>query len=586
MDKRMIFVVFALSLLSSGFGDNFFPIGAYHVDTTRMCQVDSAGFNTVQGLVKTGFEQVYVDSAAAHSLKAIVEHYSQSTQRNLWTYTHIQHVVYESDTDHGLLPFVHATGQSVYDPDATGGSTAWWCAEEAHDSGVMQYAGWSVFENQPGLYQYEDDLQYTASFRLKMANPNSSDIFPLCSLYVDKRHGWPPNVDTFIHLADTIVRFNSFVQPHSYDYFELKFNRDKADTGFHYQYGAYWYGRDTIWLDHVRLKDQRWDSLTFHRAYDQDLEAVVGSYVNNQALFRWYLADEPWWNVFGSNRYVTNFLRDFGAQAGAAPVCAMDRLGAYVDSVNPEHVWVNMYPLMGGGYEGGRTPEDTGRAFQAQLDNALCAKLGVARGVAKSAGIPLWFTPQAFGDSIPGETLPGYKWEKTWREPTPRELSCMVWLGLAYGAKGIIYYHYPVSWERDHWVLGLVNRDGSPRGPKWAVVCSLNADLSRVASVLLGVSSDTVFRSDDIPESSWINAVSDPLVQIGLFHDAEGGQYSIMVNRHCGVHDTLLVTVGTTSVEKQHSLKDMLTGEEYTTKVGTFRPIQLLPGGGRLFKLR
>lgn len=161
---------------------------------------------------------------------------------------------------------------------------------------------------------------------------------------------------------------------------------------------------------------------------------------------------------------------------------------------------------------------------------------------------PLWIIPQIFGK-------PG-----TWKIPTPEECRAQVWLALAHGAKGFIYFIYQ-STPDGEFLQGMVDMDLKPMDGRFAEIAQLNADIKKLSRVLLGL------KAADYP----IPAKSDSVLA-RAFVDGSGARYAILASK-----DTKRRSVVRWEGEPA---TDMLTG------ASAGRLITLEPGAGRLLKLR
>ncbi|MEW6027673.1 MAG: NHL repeat-containing protein, partial [Planctomycetota bacterium] len=137
--------------------------------------------------------------------------------------------------------------------------------------------------------------------------------------------------------------------------------------------------------------------------------------------------------------------------------------------------------------------------------------------------------------------------------------------------------------------MGLADHTGAHREPQWSAVKNLNAQIKALSSDLANLAWENTFRSV-APAGSFITAVSDSFVQVGLFHskDNTNDKYFYLVNRHCLPTDTLTVTVNISNAEP-FFITDMLTGQPATGQLvaGTGVPFsyKLQPGEGRLFRI-
>ena len=403
------------------------------------------------------------------------------------------------------------------------------------------------------------------------------------------------------------MRLRDFTTANVYQDFILEFKKKPVspETSY-YEYRIYWYNNTNLWADYVEVKDCYIDSLTAGK-YDGRLDSIVHHYNTFPALFRYYLIDEPYYGQFAASGYIMKFLRRSPYNNEKPGVQAIGAGGKtfyqnYADSIKPNELLFDYYPFFGARYSYGRTPEDSGLLFQERLDS-LCTQLSDIRSVARQETLDFWYIPQAFGkyDSATAITPDSGGNEGDWRLPTPRELRCGVWLGLAYGAKGIMYFRYKTRPTNEsgftEWMRALWRYDNSPREPLYSEAKNINVVLKEIGPLLLTLTSDTVFKaSDGIPQGCFIKNLKiwnmqDTLIQIGTFHktDNPDDKYFIIVNRHCLPSESLEVVV-----ELEDTLrylydcynKAIITYERMIGGPITYGyRVKLQPGQGRLFRM-
>ena len=95
------------------------------------------------------------------------------------------------------------------------------------------------------------------------------------------------------------------------------------------------------------------------------------------------------------------------------------------------------------------------------------------RGARNAGDRPLWVILQAFGKP------------NAWKIPTPEEIRAQVWLALAHGAKGIVYFIYQsTTGYQGEWLQGLVDMDLKPMDSRLDEVGRINADIKKLAPTL------------------------------------------------------------------------------------------------------
>lgn len=523
---------------------------------------------------------------------------------------------YESDVE---LHRADDVGDTVDDSKAAGGR-AW---------GVGKAEGW--FQQEAvHTWDWGGIMPYTAIFRLRADTAGCQPATPVCSLAVVLVSQKESTV------ACTLLTAGSFQPGDTYQEFSLKYLKRSTDT-MAYRFRIYSCGNaDSIVSDWVQVFDMYADGLQNGHPTPplvSEVQIIANSFSDHPALYRYMLKDEPDPDQFASCKAVNLVLQ--GVNPDKPGITWVNwwpgyrpRYEDYVAQVAPPALWADIYPLMGRTFPNqdttagpGRTPVDSGPVFQIALDTLFCRALDSARLVAMRHGIPLWVDLQAFGEYLFGspnqydtiwDTLsepqtPAPSYEGIWREPSPRELQCMFWLALAYGARGLSYMQlttacstWPYSgppFLKRFFSEGLMGWDGNDIGghpgghrPVFGTVQRLDSVLTRIGATLLALHSDTVGKSSSVP-LGFVTGCSDGLLQFGTFHDATrtSDKYFIVVNRHCLPTDTVSPTItieGLQAVKLCDEVKgETLYGTPNQALTGMEFSVRLTPGGGRLFKL-
>jgi hypothetical protein len=587
-----IFVPIAL-LLTSAWA-HFFPIGGYRCE--RLDQADSCNMNMVLfyggvfGATRFDSVETLLNQADDLGMKVILTRAQRPGTSDINTMSHGQRFVYECESD-----FDHRLGQQSSDFDAENDLT--WVVRSTK-------AGWF----QHGLFNsaqrqlYKDSTTYYALFRLKIDNAEVQS--PICTLLVRETEN-----GGVIQYASRGLVMQNFPEIGVYDTFALKFRLTKSTGRLDY---AIWYtGTNTrIYCDRVEVMDTIAYALRMG-LFDDDIKTITTYYNEKQTIYRYYMWDEPQPSQFWASSEVNRLLKQYDEyRGGIQAVCRKDLLHAYLDIVNTDELFVDFYPLNGGNcaYSFHYVPVDSGTEFQGRIDD-MCDFLGDARNaVSLHPTKKLWFIPQTFGQGLSSRDSTWAPWWNNawlhdsattgwWREPSPRELTCMVWLALAYGAKGICYYIYHSNhhyfsmpkWGQYVWDIGLTNSSGDIKRPIWTTVRSINSELKKIGPLLAGLKSDTVFKSDRVPQDCFIKTVEADLLQIGTFHDASY-DYFIIVNRNCLPEESLEAVVSIDRDNLQY-LRDCYNQEMIlpeatmgSSAISYFK-IKLAPGQGKLFCL-
>jgi hypothetical protein len=132
------------------------------------------------------------------------------------------------------------------------------------------------------------------------------------------------------------------------------------------------------------------------------------------------------------------------------------------------------------------------------------------RGMRNQGDRPLWVILQAFG-----------KPNNAWKIPTAEEIRAQVWLALAHGAKGIIYFIYQsTTGFQGEWLQGLVDMDLKPMDGRLAEVGRVNEQVTKLAPLLLKLR-PAEFTLPTVPEQVLGNGFVDP----------KGVKYIILANK-------------------------------------------------------
>ena len=570
---------------------DYFPIGVF--GCKNLAQAESCYFNMAHFWWD---DQDSVNSRLTHAerlgMKIILARAKTPEVPDVTGISGGQRAVYQAESQ----SFAHNLGEKIHDPAASN-DTAW--AACSRRSAWLQHNLWT---DEQYLFQPINFIYY-AYFNLK--TNNNLKAIPVCSLLVRREVEEKTIVE-----ASRLLTGRDFSHAGEYETFIVTFDLDPGQ-GDKIDYAIKYLGTgDSLYCDRVDIMDVVAHKLR-NGAFDNNIRSIVEYYGKYPALYRYYLWDEPTRDQLWASGKVHDLLttNQKTPAGGLQALYLMDVMHMYLDSVKTQELLVDFYPLYGSTNYYGRTPVDSGSLFQKRLTN-MCDFLSAARYQVKShPGTKLWFMPQTFGHAI---TNTAYRWDKIWgstlnhedegwwREPTPRELRCMIWLALAHGAKGVVYYryhslkeHFDLSeydgYRDDHWIVGLTDPSSGFKRSAWYTVRELNKELTNIGSTLASLFSDTIFSSNIVPPANcFIKEVSDTLVQIGTFHD-KTHDYFIVVNRKCLPRDRINVIMRINADEPIH-LYDCYTKEAipyrsmYAKKLYDFA-VNLEPGQGRLFRI-
>lgn len=594
MLKKIIIITITIILYATA--EDLFVIGAYGIERVQHIHParDQLKLNTI--IYGWPSNQVQADSILAlaeeEAISVILAHApgaQADISRRLSWYSNLWSKSWKSASDH----FSHKVGLKANDSYADG-AYVWRCRHNQDAAGLVQYGPSGRQARLPSQYFYMDTVEFNVRYRLRIDTAALNSTLKVCSLSV-----YCPQEDSIY--ADTVLCVKDFLAHNEYGFFDLHFFRTKPFiTKNEYEYRVWWYNNTNLWLDFVEIKNPYFDSLVGGK-YDSKLDDIVDHYKNAPALYRYYLTDEPYRGHFLANRYLMTYLRSRNKPGiQALGTSTSEFYEDYLSIVEPNELMFDYYPLRGAGdRKRGRTPEENGNKFQAMLDS-LCVHLSEMRAVASEHNTRWLFIPQAFGkyDTLTAIDPDHGGAEGEWRLPTSREMRCIIWLSIAYGAKGIIYFRFRTRLTEEsgfpEWMRGLWRNDNKPREPLFTEARNINEDLWQLGPILMKLTSDQVFNATSIPQESFIKTIdTSHKVQIGTFHDAQNNDFFVAVNRNCRPHDSTHVKIGIANRGARILyLLDCLTNEATHPARTNLHPtntteitVDLQPGQGKLLKI-
>lgn len=229
---------------------------------------------------------------------------------------------------------------------------------------------------------------------------------------------------------------------------------------------------------------QRVDFPAVGRAVSESL-ARVG---RNDALSRFYVWDEPVPKQFADVDLACKAVKAAGGvpfvnllptyAEGAPFMDGLDYeqyLERFIAEVKPTEISYDHYCLM----------EDDERYGASRLSH-YWKNLEIVHKMAKKHGLPFWQVVLSEG------LLP-------YREPTAADMRFQVFTSLAYGARGLGFFHYMAE-QSGNCRGAPLNQFGDPT-PLWLIVRELNLQVARLAPILLQLTTDDVYHLGDVPES-------------------------------------------------------------------------------------
>jgi len=303
---------------------------------------------------------------------------------------------------------------------------------------------------------------------------------------------------------------------------------------------------------------------------------VVADYGDHPALVGYYLQDEPNYQHFealGQIRaefvrrdpahlaYINLFPTYANVQQLGAPTYT-DHVERFMEIVAPRVLSYDHYCLLG---DGGIRPD--------YFEN-----LAIIRDAALRHGADPWQI------ILSTEHL-------AYRAPTEGEMRWQAYTSLAYGMKGLMYFTYwTLASREENEMYAIVTSEGKP-ARLYPIIRDINAEVLALGDTLLGLTSTAVYHTGEIPAGG-TRLGTDAIVRlpaelplvVGMFEDAEGAQYALIVNRDYAEPVEVPVSflphvTGVDVISAQTGEPEAL---ELTDRAAT---LSLRPGGGKLLRL-
>jgi hypothetical protein len=303
---------------------------------------------------------------------------------------------------------------------------------------------------------------------------------------------------------------------------------------------------------------------------------IVADYASHPALFGYYLQDEPNYQTFealGQIRaefvrrdpqhlaYINLFPTYASVQQLGTPTY-FEHVERFMEIVQPRVLSYDHYALR-------RNGADRPDYYE---------NLAIIREAALRHGAHPWQIILSTGH-------PGY------RDVSEGEMRWQVYTSLAYGMKGILYFTYWSNAGREaEGMQAIVSTTGEP-ARLYPIVRDLNAQILALGPTLLGLISTGVYHAGEVPAGgtrlgtdSIVRLPEDLPLLLGMFEDADGAPYAMIVNRDYAQ-----------PVEAPVSFLPHVAGVEgISAETGEPKPLELTdgsltlslqPGEGRLLRL-
>ena len=375
-------------------------------------------------------------------------------------------------------------------------------------------------------------------------------------------------------------------------------------TPFDYQ--VYWNGSVTCNLDFVIIDDYSANN-TFTGVWDGNISTEVNLFKDSAALGKFKISDEPYYSNWLCVGYVENKIKSIvnptsptktGSHYSSSDVYTVGptRIRRNIAQTQTRQNISDIYLLNSTAPMPDHIFYDS--VIQYQYQHYLIDFLRWNIQASNIFNIPFWFTPQLHS-LIQGDTLLKF------REPTTLEIRAMVNLGIAYGAKGILYFLYrsldPSVGFPDHYD-GLVNLNGTPRttiyagtsyaGNKWEMVKSINQKLKILGPTLLSLTWQNAYSihlgqpsGTFVTNVSTIDQQSNRYVELAFFKDNSNVDYIMVVNRRSAPNELRDISIALNNFYTNWKVTNVETGEVTVLAGGSSFTDHFLAGEGKLYKL-
>ncbi|MEW6027789.1 MAG: hypothetical protein AB1599_10930, partial [Planctomycetota bacterium] len=275
------------------------------------------------------------------------------------------------EPDSQLLTRVgHYDGNAWVCTTADTGYALFWDAESSawhpNTSDYVKYRNHNCrepWQNMP--WYYESERSYTVRFGLKYVGTNDGQ--PVCRIGVAPINEYLP-----IRRSDSVMvtlTTDSFPGSNVYKAFSVKFTRSRTDSTQWRDFVVYTYGSKDLYVDYVQVQDAVYDSLAndWENIYSEAINNIASFYSaptapNKEAVFRYYLSDEPFRSQFESTRLMLRRLeqsaQDNGTATGMVQIapCEPGSYGEdtaiyydYINATSPTELSINLLPVFGNG---------------------------------------------------------------------------------------------------------------------------------------------------------------------------------------------------------------------------------------------
>lgn len=308
------------------------------------------------------------------------------------------------------------------------------------------------------------------------------------------------------------------------------------------------------------------------------LDGMIEQFKDRERVLGYYITDEPNAKAFPNLAKTVNYLREkdptrlsfinlFPTYANAKQLGTLtyeDHIEQFLSIVKPEFLSYDHYHF-----------------FNNKDGKEYFKNLGIIRKWALTYDIPFCNIIQAIGTN--GTSQP----QLNWRAPTEAEHRWLVYSSLAYGAKGIVWFHWDNPW-------GLT---GSPeRDRLYASIKQLNKEINNIGDILVNLHSTGVFHTKATSDCSLlstdgiIKSVSENAdLVIGFFKDSNDKDYFMLMNK--SYNDSTIATITLNGIADDLRYFNVIAKQwevdKHDNSSGNTKfDVKLQPGEGKLFSVK
>jgi hypothetical protein len=602
---RILIGLMTCSIFSISQGADRLYFGSYEGKEHAYMLKDSLKFNIV--CVGWDMDSSDIDSLANGSLRAIVLAPGENSP-SYWAWGS-HYTLWEAEGFPGSNVNLHYDGGSLVNDDSASGGKS------------MKFSGPGtprLIQTGPAYYQEVEN--YTAEFRLKFlgslyTSPEAMHMdtpAPVCSVMV---------MDMASHniLKDKTIYESDFPGGGVGGYQTFTLENYTVPGWNQIEFQIYWYGiSGNLYVDYVKVYTYSGKQL-MSGVKDSAITAYVSqdwtktvNVEGDTVIYRWYMRDEPpSIDLYMPTAHIDSLLKQVSQERVGFQAfwrfTRPDEAHEYLLRQDPKDICFDIFPM------GELKHDTTGPTYQQIWNSQIIQHLNFTKTVSDSLNKDFWLVPQVYtyADTFKGscDYYPLIYWNGTsWcphqRDPSRYELRLQTFLGLCYGADGILYFQY--SWWIDgngNLLTGLYDVLNDSTTYKWReikdftgprveklgpILIRLNwqgacVDSSNDRFDLLGCGGgylDSIRSHNPADEPHW--------VQVGFFENQAGDtSYFMLVNRECleteGANYDVFVTKTGGPYQIRDMYSDTIVGN--VNGIGDYFTVYLGPGEGKLFRL-